>query len=109
MSRYTDIEIITDDSEYYSFIRRGNKFTTFYETRPMRNPTLTDRASIETVNHVWTIGDRYYKLSNDYYGDVRFWWVIAWWNAAPTESHLKPGSLIRIPINIQNALRALGV
>tara|TARA_R100000008_G_C3514169_1_gene130427 strand:- start:165 stop:494 length:330 start_codon:yes stop_codon:yes gene_type:complete len=109
MSRYSDVEIVSDDSDYYSFLRRGKKFVSFHTTAPMRNPSRVDRMQIDTANHIWTHGDRYYKLANDYYGDVRFWWVIAWWNGAPMEAHLSPGNLIRIPIDIQKALRALGV
>jgi len=48
-------------------------------------------------------------MANQYYGDVRFWWIIAWYNGAPTEANLKVGDAIEIPLNIEDALRVLGV
>ena len=32
------------------------------------------------------------------------WWVIAWFNQAPTESHLVIGDTIEVPISIEQAL-----
>ena len=54
-------------------------------------------------------GDRLDLLANEFYEDPRYWWVIAWWNAAPTEADLVPGSPIAIPLNLQEALQILGV
>lgn len=90
-------------------IRRGKKKIIHYETPRLSNPGPAARASIASTTHVWTIGDRYYKLANSFYGDVRYWWVIAWYNAAPTEAHLSPGTPIEIPINIEAVLKVLGV
>lgn len=109
MSRYTRTETEIDDSEYYKPIRRGKKILSFHETPKMKNPSASQRATTKTSMHIWKYGDRFYKLANDYYGDVRFWWVIAWWNGIPTEAHLLGGELIRIPIDIQEALKILGV
>jgi len=74
----------------------------------LRNPSVRDRALVETVTHIWSYSDRYYKLAYTYYGDARYWWVIAWWNALPTEAEVATGQVIEIPVNIQDGLRALG-
>jgi hypothetical protein len=40
---------------------------------------------------------------------VRYWWVIAWYNAVPTEASLENGDLIAIPVNLGKTLAVLGV
>jgi len=75
----------------------------------MANPSVRARAAIRSTTHVWTYGDRFYKLANQYYNDVTFWWVIAWYNSVPTEANLKTGDLIQIPLNLESALKSLGV
>ena len=54
------------------------------------------------------MGDRYYKLAASFYGDARYWWIIAWFNKKPTESHIKVGDIIRIPTSLGDILAAMG-
>ena len=56
------------------------------------------------IDHVWKLGDRYYKLAHKHYGDAQLWWLIAWFNMAPTESHLQTGQRIKIPTPLGTAL-----
>jgi hypothetical protein len=35
--------------------------------------------------------------------------VIAWYNGYPTEADIKKGALIDIPVNLEDALRVLGL
>ena len=55
--------------------------------------------SVQSERHVWSMGDRFYKLSYQYYGTYEFWWVIAMFNAKPTEAHCNYGDPIYIPLN----------
>jgi len=111
MPRYNKTPILINDSEYYrSLIKsRDVKRIQQYATPVLDNPTVAQRASILKNSHIWKYGDRFYKLAHQYYGDERFWWVIAWYNATPTEAHLKPGDMIRIPVNLEQVLGILGV
>ena len=104
-------DVIENDSEFYKelYERRGLKRIAHYETPIFRHPTISQRASITSVGYIWAYGDRFYKLANQYYGDVRFWWVIAWYNIAPTEATLKNGSVIYIPLNLTEVLTILEV
>ena len=108
-SRYPKANIVKNDNEYYSSLRRGNRTISRYGTPVLKNPTDAERASLKTSPHIWKYGDRFYKLADQYYGDVRYWWVIAWYNSIPTEATISNGDVIDIPINIQKALRVLGV
>ena len=43
--------------------------------------------------------------AHEYYGDSRLWWVIAWYNKTPTESHVSLGSVLSIPNPISKVLK----
>jgi nucleoid-associated protein YgaU len=105
-------EIPTENaSEYYSPLRekRGVKKISQFKTPVLKNPTIKDRTRIKTITHMWKYGNRLYNLSNQFYGDSSYWWVIAWWNGVSTEAQIKLGTVLYIPLNIEDALDALGV
>ena len=68
------------------------------ETLNINYPTFNDVLGFDYEIHVWGVGDRYYKLASRYYGDPTYWWVIAWFNKKPTESHIEVGDFIRVPL-----------
>tara|TARA_R100000664_G_scaffold2053_1_gene5254 strand:- start:7590 stop:7931 length:342 start_codon:yes stop_codon:yes gene_type:complete len=113
MSRYNDDGEggMVNDSEYYAPLRRrrGVKRIIHYPTPILYNPTVADRASIATSTHVWVYGDRFYKLADQYYADARYWWAIAWYNGAPTEVDISLGTVIEIPLRLEDLLDVLGV
>lgn len=54
---------------------------------------------------ITTVGDRLDLLAYDYYGDPELWKIIASANALPCDSlFITPGTQIRIPANLNNAL-----
>ena len=40
----------------------------------------------------------YINYQKKYYGDAEYWWLIAWYNNKPTESHFKLGDVVYIPL-----------
>tara|TARA_R110002110_G_scaffold98645_3_gene252411 strand:- start:590 stop:1021 length:432 start_codon:yes stop_codon:yes gene_type:complete len=76
-----------------------------YETPVYRPITLEDRYALNNIHHIWTVGDHYWKLANDYYGDPGLWYLIAWYNQKPTEAHVKIGDSLAIPLPIQDVMR----
>ena len=111
MPRYKHASKFRNNLQFYEFLRqkRGDVSSiTQYNTIVMRNPSPAQRAAIATTTHIWKYGDRFYNLAHQQYGSSSYWWVIAWWNARPTEAHCRPGDLIMIPLDIENALIALG-
>lgn len=69
-------------------------------------PPLTPerRASVQYDLHVWKRGDRFYKLAHKYYGNAELWYLIAWFNQAPTENHVNLGDTIMVPTNSETML-----
>ena len=60
--------------------------------------------SINKIEHVYTNSDKLSKLAQKYYRDPKLWWVIAWFNQKPTDSHCKVGDIIEIPIPLRDVL-----
>ena len=51
------------------------------------------------VEHVWSHGDKLYKLAERYYGDKSFFWMIGLYNKKPTDSHYEYGDIVKIPVD----------
>jgi nucleoid-associated protein YgaU len=99
MSRFTKRKVFNNVNELYQEMaeeRDVNKFRQ-YETPNFKYPTSEELANIKYIRHVWVSGDKFFKLSHQHYGDPQLWWVIAWFNKIPTESHAKKGQIILIP------------
>ena len=111
MSRYNSETPLVNDSDYYDFLKkkRGVKTITHFGTPVLYHPGVGRRTSIATDPLIWSYGDHFYKFAHQYYGNPRFWWVIAWYNGYPTEANIKLGAYIEIPVNIEDALRVLGL
>lgn len=63
--------------------------------------------SINDVYVITTIGDRLDLIANQFYKDIRLWWIIAIANKdiIRRDSYtLKPGLEIRIPIDIESII-----
>ena len=74
--------------------------------RSLKYPNIP--LSVNDLYVVTTAGDRLDLLANQFYNDIRLWWVIATANRdiVRRDSYgLKPGLEIRIPTNIQIILQ----
>tara|TARA_B100000282_G_C31444956_1_gene359722 strand:- start:26 stop:367 length:342 start_codon:yes stop_codon:yes gene_type:complete len=111
MARYSSTKKFRNNLEYYDYLRhkRKLKIANHYATPVLKHPTVEERTRIITDSHIWTLGDRYYKLAHKYYGDSGYWWVIAWYNAVPVEADLLTGDMIEIPINLSSVLDVLNL
>ena len=97
--RYRNRKIVVNAFEQFRelFDSRGVRRIRHYGSPTLRHPTPEERSTLFMIPHFWSLGDRFYKLAFEHYGDEKLWWVIAWWNTAPTESHVKMGDVIYIP------------
>ena len=108
-SRYDDKIPYINDSERYGdiFEDKGVKFIEQYSTPELSHPNYKQIMQLKRISHVWKLGDRFYKLAGEFYGDEKLWWVIAWFNKTPTESHVKPGQILKIPSPVEKVLTIL--
>jgi hypothetical protein len=105
-NRYTRRSIIVNDSETYNEQREARRVSLIrhFSSPDMAYPNSKQLTKITMIGHIWKHGDRYYKLAHKHYGDKKLWWLIAWFNKAPTESHLSTGQAIQIPVPLAAAL-----
>jgi hypothetical protein len=105
-TRYDNRLVLTNDTEEYQKVleQRGVKRIRQYSTPKLRNPTPQEITKLQRVQHIWSTGDRYYKLAAQYYGIPTYWWVIAQYNRRPTEADVKIGDVIYIPLPLHKIL-----
>ena len=102
--------IINRDQAYkHVFEDRGVKYIKQYPTPELSHANFKQIMQLEQETHIWKLGDRFYKLACEYYGDETLWWIIAWYNKTPTESHVKPGQLLKIPHPLSKVLSILRI
>ena len=108
-TRYDDKFVVLNAEEIYKdhFRSRGIKHINQYTSPTLTHPTFEQVSAIDRIPHVWTIGDRYYKLADKHYDNSTLWWVIAWYNQMPTEAHVQLGDTIYIPLPLHKILSLL--
>jgi hypothetical protein len=97
MPKYTDRKVVLNDDDSYKdwFDKRGiqniDQYASFFFNREYF------KGAFATKEHIWTKGDRLFKLANIYYDSIEYWWIIALWNDKPTDAHYNYGDVIEIP------------
>jgi len=110
-SRYEERATILNGRELYRELleRRAVKFITQYATPNFRYPEPEEFAELDIIYRTWSIGDRFWKMADEYYGSPEMWWVIAWFNKTPTEAEIEIGEQILIPRPFERVVRMLGL
>ncbi len=106
IDRLTTRVIFSNSNNIYKnyLEEKGLKSIQQYNTAVIKYPTDEQLKRIPYREHVWTSGDRLYKLASTYLGDSRDWWIILVFNKIGTEVSIKQGDVIKIPTNISEIL-----
>jgi len=109
--RYKTRKLFLNNEELYSeqFENRNVQKIKHYGTPKMNHATVHQLKNIDTIRHIWKIGDKFYKLAAKHYNDPKLWWTIAWFNKIPTESHANIGDIVFIPMPLEEILKIYGV
>jgi nucleoid-associated protein YgaU len=99
-----DVDFLRDDLYRDTLDDRDVKQIPYFKTARISSVEARLRSTLRRIDHVWTTGDRYYKLAEKHYGNPKLWWVIAWYNTRPTEAHVKVGDLIKIPLPLERVM-----
>lgn len=100
-----EIMLLNFDSYFEILENRGLKLI-----RMRRTQTFDQAREVELVvsrEHTWSHGDNLRRLSNFYYGDPQYWWVLGFVNKKPTDAHYYIGDSLYIPDNPQMIIGAL--
>ncbi len=105
-NRFDDRKVFKNSNELYErvFDERDVKFIRHYGSPKTKYPSPAQMREVQRVQHIWRVGDRYYKLAAQYYGSPTYWWVIAQFNKRPTEADVTVGDLIYIPLPLETIL-----
>lgn len=111
MPRYDGREIITTNKyDFYKILNKRNRqFVQHYDTAKYNVLSEEDKALLTGDIHIWQYGDKYYKLSLQYYGTIDEWPIIALHNQKPTEFHVNIGDEIEIPLPLSLAKELYGL
>jgi len=109
MSRFNGRNRATNSNEMYKNVldERGVKQIEQFRTPTLKFPNEESFKEIRTVDYTWKQGDKFWRIASRRYGDPTLWWLIAQFNRKPTEGHLNPGDVIKIPIDVADALGAM--
>ena len=89
-NNYTKVKVDKEKNRYF---------------KPLKYPEIP--LDIDDVYIITTVGDRLDLLANQFYGDIRLWWLIASANMNKVRRDsfaLKTGVEIRIPVNVEGIL-----
>jgi len=109
--RYQNRRAALNNSEQYVklFESRGVKFVRQYTTPRIRYPSVKEVMTLTRVPHIWRQGDRFFKLSKEFYDNPKYWWVIAFYNKIPLESDIAFGDIVYIPLPLSRVLEIYDV
>ena len=98
MSRHNNRRKIINSEEQYKdlFDKRGVERITQFATM---NKIVYEQNVYDSI--------LYWKLASAFYGKPDHWWVIASFNKKPTEANNKIGDLIKIPVELSEALQVV--
>jgi len=106
MPRHGTENLIENEEEIYEELFEERKINKILHYATPRWPPLDAKARklFSTQKHVWKMGDKWWKLASEYYGDPKLWWAIAWYNQSPTEANIKKGQIVYIPKPINSVI-----
>ena len=107
MSRYLRRDEAINNTERWDNVlkKRNVKTITQYVTVPLKE---YEEENLDTIEHTWKVGDKFWALADAFYGDAKYWYLIARHNNMPTEANVSLGDIIKIPINLSQALQEIG-
>lgn len=105
-TRYDNrLKNVNNSDLYRNTLReRGVRKIVQYATPNFARIRPEDMESLTIIDHIWSRGDHFYKLANQYYGDPTYWWVIAQFNKTPTEAGISFGDVLLIPNPLEQVL-----
>lgn len=98
-------DVLLNNHEFYykKLKERGIKAFRHYSKMKLTNISPEDMKSLTILDHIFVTGDSLAKLAYKYYGDTRFWWIIAVFNKKPIDNLIKLGDTIHIPFPVEEA------
>ena len=102
MSRGIDskLVILKTAGKYGKILKNRSIERAYLESTPVLiNPDeVTMDETIYEKKVVWRAQTKLWSLSERFYGDGRYYWVIGLYNNKPTDAHWTPGDIVYVPM-----------
>ena len=111
MKRYENIpEHVLESTPQYEPLLKNRKIkrATLLETAELNGPLDVDYSVVSYTEELWSLGTKLWNLSQQYYGDPSFYWVIGIYNGKPTDAHWRIGDVVMIPYPVEAVAESLG-
>tara|TARA_A100001011_G_scaffold218146_1_gene226066 strand:+ start:829 stop:1161 length:333 start_codon:yes stop_codon:yes gene_type:complete len=89
------------------FEERNIKQVEQYRTKKLKYPSIKQINNLTLHKYYWQSGDDYYKVSEKFYGDAKFWYIIAQFNQIPFEGDIQVGDTLMIPRPLARVLQVI--
>ena len=87
-----------NDQQYKDLLEdRGIESISYYENYSFSNNFTSEDYAV--YEHIWSHGDKLYKLAIKYYGNREMFWMIGLFNNKPTDAHYAYGDIVLVPID----------
>lgn len=105
-TRYDNRLIFRNAEEIYIdyLVSKRLPFIRQYSSPLHRRLTSRQYNDLTVTTTMWMTGDRLWKLAAEHYGSAKYWWVIAYFNNKPTDSHFKIGDTVQVPFPLNTIL-----
>lgn len=110
--RYDKREVVLNDLIEYTplFENRGVSQIEHYKVGALKYPTQQEIDSFVIKKEIWQKGDSLWKYAAKHYDEqAKLWWVIAFFNNAPTDAHVKLGQVVYIPLPYNKVIASYGL
>lgn len=92
--RFLQRELNIKQKEFIKQLRNLESFK-YYENYVFSSDFIQN--DYQVTEHIWSHGDKLYKLAHRYFGDRNLFWIIGLFNNKPTDSHYSYGDIVYIP------------
>ena len=112
-SRYSKTEEVENSDVGYKKVFKSrfglSDFIVQKRRTGIKYPDFDEIESISFSFEVWTVGSRLHKISEKYYGDPTYWWVIGLYNKKPIDADYSLGDVVKVPMPLEEAISNLGL
>ncbi len=99
MPKYTGTRSIVLTTEQYEELFKDRDIDSIRFTSQFRFSKKYTESGYRVYEHIWSHGDKLYKLAEKYFDDVEMFWLIGLMNDKPTDAHYKYGDVVLIPVD----------
>tara|TARA_Y100001938_G_scaffold127566_1_gene180551 strand:+ start:2584 stop:2946 length:363 start_codon:yes stop_codon:yes gene_type:complete len=112
-SRYSNTEEVENfDTGYKKAFKSRYGLSDFIVQKRrarLKYPDFDAIASMTFQFETWGLGSRLHKISEKFYGDPTYWWVIGFYNKKPVDADYSLGDVVKIPLPLEEAISNLGL